>query len=53
MKAKKVILFVFVVLILMQRLQAGCLFGPTIKTPDKKFLYIQTNSSYQSVKDSL
>ena len=29
------------------------LFGPTIQNPEKKFLYIKTNSTYQDVKDSL
>ena len=28
-------------------------FGPTVKNPDKKFLYIPTNSTYSQVKDSL
>jgi UPF0755 protein len=53
MKAKQVILSVFVILILIAAFAGWSLFGPTIKNPDKKFLYIKTNSSYQSVKDSL
>jgi UPF0755 protein len=53
MKAKQVILSVFVVLILAAAFVGWRLFGPTIKNPDKKFLYIKTNSSYQNVKDSL
>lgn len=53
MKAKQVILSVFVVLILVAAFAGWSLFGPTIKNPDKKFLYIKTNSSYKNVKDSL
>ncbi|HXS56789.1 MAG TPA: endolytic transglycosylase MltG [Hanamia sp.] len=53
MKAKQVILSVFVILILIAAFAGWSLFGPTVKNPDKKFLYIRTNSSYQSVKDSL
>ena len=53
MKTKQVILSVFVILILVAAFAGWNLFGPTIKNPDKKFLYIKTNSSYQNVKDSL
>lgn len=32
---------------------AWVVFGPTIKNPDKKFLYIHTGSNYAQVKDTL
>lgn len=53
MKLKKIILY-FLLLIV-----AGIIFcvwnilGPTIKNPEKKFLYIPTGAVYQQVKDSL
>lgn len=51
--ARKVILFLFVFVALIAVFCAWEIFGPTIKNPQKRFLFIKTNSSYQDVKDSL
>ena len=50
---KKVAGFIFLVIILVGAFVAWQIFGPTINNPQKKILYIITNSSYQDVKDSL
>ena len=53
MKARKSILYIFLFFMAILAFGLWQVFGPTIKNPDKKFLYIKTNASYQNVKDSL
>ncbi len=53
MKTRKAILYIFLIFVLGVAFCLWKLFGPTITNPDKKFLYIKTNSTYQAVKDSL
>ena len=50
---RKVIVILFLLIIIAGAWIAWMLFGPTINNPDKKFLYIPSNASYQQVKDSL
>ncbi len=53
MKAKKIIVFVFVVLIVAAVFCAWMLFGPTLKSPEGNFFYIHTGSGYDQVKNDL
>ena len=53
MKAKKIIVFVFVVLIVAAAFCAWMLFGPTLKSPEGIFFYIHTGSGYDQVKSNL
>ena len=53
MKAKKVIIYLLLAIAFLFVIGVWQLFGPTIRNPENKFLYIKTNSSYQQVKDSL
>ena len=50
---RKYIGYFFILLILLAAYFGWVLFGPTINEPDGKYFYINTGSSYQSVKDSL
>ncbi|MEO8569604.1 MAG: endolytic transglycosylase MltG [Ginsengibacter sp.] len=53
MKAKKIIVFVFVVVIVTAVFCAWMLFGPTLKSPEGNFFYIHTGSGYDQVKNDL
>lgn len=53
MKAKKIIVFVFVVVIVAAAFCAWMLFGPTLKSPEGNFFYIHTGSGYDQVKNDL
>lgn len=53
MKARKVILFIILIIGVIIAWCGWQVFGPTISNPQKHFLYIKTGSSYQAVKDSL
>jgi len=53
MKINKVVLFLLFIFILIFGVLGWQIFGPTIKNPQKKFLYIKSRSTYQDVKDSL
>lgn len=53
MKLSKVLLFLFLLIILVAGFFVWQVFGPTIKNPQKKFLYVKTNASYADVKESL
>ncbi len=50
---RKLFLYIFLIIILALAYSAWSIFGPTINNPGKKFLYINTGSIYQQVKDSL
>lgn len=53
MKAKKIILFVFVVLAAVVAFCAWMLFGPTVQPPEGIFFYVHTGSAYERVKHDL
>ena len=53
MKTGKIIGAILFVVLLVAGFVAWQVFGPTIQTGDKKYLYIPTNSTYAQVKDSL
>ncbi len=53
MNAKKIILFVFVVLLAVAGFFAWKLFGPTLHSPEGDFFYIHTGSGYGQVKNDL
>lgn len=53
MKIGKIIAAILFIILLFAGFMAWQVFGPTIHTGDKKFLYIPTNSTYAQVKDSL
>lgn len=53
MKAKKIIIYLLLGIAFLFVVGVWQLFGPIIRNPENKFLYIKTNSSYQQVKDSL
>ncbi len=53
MKARKIILFVFLIIAAGAVYFGWMFFGPTIKSPDGNFFYIHTGSNYQRVKDDL
>ena len=53
MTTKKIISFLIIIVIIIAVFLLWNVFGPSIKNPDKKFLYIPTNSTYTQVKDSL
>lgn len=53
MKIKKIILSLLLALIFIAAFVLWNIFGPTVNNPDKKFIFIKTNSTYQQVKDSL
>ena len=53
MTTKKIISFLIITVIIIAVFLLWNVFGPSIKNPDKKFLYIPTNSTYTQVKDSL
>ena len=50
---KKIISILVVFVLIIAIFILWNVFGPTVKNPDKKFLYIPTNSTYAQVKDSL
>src|ERR1700733_11935925 len=53
MKSRKVILYIFLVVLLIAIYCGWMFFGPTIKSPDGNFFYVYTGSTYEQVKDSL
>lgn len=53
MKARKILLYLFLVVVLFLAYCAWNIFGPVIHNPGKKFLYIPTGSTYQDVKENL
>lgn len=53
MKTGKIILFIFLLLLLAGVFVSWKIFGPTVRNPHHRFLYIKTGSNYGSVKDSL
>lgn len=53
MKARRVILFILLIIGLIAAWCGWKVFGPTVHNPTKSFLYIKTGSRYQDVKDSL
>lgn len=53
MKARKILLYLFLVVVIFLAYCAWNIFGPVIHNPDKKFLYIPTGSTYQDVKENL
>ncbi len=53
MKAKKIILFFFTVIVLSAGYCAWMFFGPTIQSPAGSFFYVHTGSDYRQVKDDL
>lgn len=52
-KVKRLILFLFIIILVVIAIIGWQLFGPTINVPEGNFLYIPTGSTYQNVKDSL
>ena len=53
MKTGKIIGFILLILFVIAVYCGWMFFGPTIKSPDGKFFYVYTGSTYQQVKDSL
>ena len=53
MKIRKIISFIFLLLVLAGAFMSWKIFGPAIHNPHHRFLYIKTGSNYESVKDSL
>lgn len=53
MKTKRVILYVLLVVILAAVFCVWKIFGPSVTNPEKKFLYINTGSTYSKVKNDL
>lgn len=53
MKAKKIILFVFIVLAAVAVFCAWMFFGPTLQSPEGNFFYVHTGSGYEQVKNDL
>ena len=53
MTTKKLISILLAILFMIVVFVAWNVFGPSVKNPGKKFLYIPSNSTYQQVKDSL
>lgn len=53
MKAGKIIGIILLIVFLLGAFAAWQLFGPVIKNPQKKYLYIPSNATYEQVKDSL
>ena len=50
---RKAFLFILIAIIVILAFCVWQVFGPTLSNPNKKFLYIKTNSTYRQVKDSL
>ena len=50
---KKIIGFLFIVLLIIGAYSAWNIFGPTISSPEDKYFYIKTGSTYEDVKKSL
>jgi UPF0755 protein len=50
---KKALLFLFILIILVGGFLAWQVFGPTVKNPEKKFLYVKSNATYADVKNEL
>jgi UPF0755 protein len=50
---RKAFLFILIAIIVIFAFCLWQVFGPTLSNPNKKFLYIKTNSTYRQVKDSL
>ncbi len=53
MKAKKIILFVFIVLAAVAVFCAWMFFGPALQSPEGNFFYVHTGSGYDQVKNDL
>lgn len=53
MKARKILLYLFLVVVIFLAYCAWNIFGPVIHNPGKRFLYIPTGSTYQDVKENL
>ncbi len=53
MKAGKIIVFIILIIGLVAGYCAWKIFGPSVHSPKKEFLYIKTGSIYADVKDSL
>ena len=53
MKTKKVILFVFVILLIALAFCAWMFFGPTLQSPEGNFFYVHTGSGYDQVTNDL
>lgn len=53
MTIKKIISILLIIVFIIAVFIVWNVFGPAVKNPDKKFLYIPLNSSYNQVKDSL
>ena len=53
MTIRKAASFLFLLVIALAAFCAWGIFGPAVKNPGKKYLYIKTNASFQDVKDSL
>jgi len=50
---KKLILYVFLIVVIVAAFVGWKIFGPTVSVPEKKFFYIRTGSVYDSVKTNL
>jgi UPF0755 protein len=50
---RKSVVYILLVILVLFSIVLWQIFGPNIKNPDKRFLFIRTNSSYAQVKDSL
>lgn len=53
MKPRKIILFISLALIVIVAYCGWMFFGPIIKSPEGKFFYIHTGTTYRQLKDSL
>lgn len=53
MKARKIILFVVVILVVVAAFCAWMFFGPTLQSPEGSFFYVHTGSGYNKVKNDL
>lgn len=50
---KRILSYLFLIILLATAFCAWQIFGPTIQNPDNKFLYIKTGSNFQDVKKEL
>lgn len=53
MNTKRIVSILFLIILVIVTITGWKLFGPTVKSPGGKYLYIRTNASYEDVKDSL
>lgn len=50
---RKILAIIFLLIVVVAVFVGWQLFGPAVKNPEKKYLYIPSNASYTQVKDSL